>query len=78
MVEPLPEWLNLLAVGGAILLVALAALIWVGLSRTKPRRRRKPRHHHRRSEQRAANPTLAQTGGLPPVKGGDTASGQTH
>jgi hypothetical protein len=78
LVEPLPEWLNFLAVGGAMLLVALVALIWVGYARRKPRRRRIRRQHKRHSEKRAANPTLAQTGGLPPVRDDDPTSGHTH
>jgi uncharacterized iron-regulated membrane protein len=64
---PLPQWLNFLAMAGAMLLVASGTLIWYFAFRKgrKPRKR-KHRHHHR--ESRALNPTLAQTGGLPPVR----------
>ena len=64
---PLPQWLNFLAMAGAMLLVASGTLIWYVVFRKgrKPRKR-KHRHHHR--EPRTLNPTLAQTSGLPPVR----------
>jgi hypothetical protein len=62
--EPLPQWLNFLAVGGCMLLGALASLIWFLAFRTK--RKRKRRHHER--EKRPINPTLSETGGLPPKR----------
>lgn len=68
---PWPTWLYFVVVISAILLVAIAALVWVGYLRRNPRRRRKRRHRHRRSGDSkvpGANPTLAQTGGLPPVR----------
>ena len=71
MIDPLSGWWNLLAVGGAIVLVAIVALVWVRFLRRNPRRRRKRRHRHGHggdSSGRVAKPTLAQTGGLPPVR----------
>ena len=39
-------------------------IVWIKVIRsTKSKRRRKRRHHHR-----TTNPTLAQTGGLPPKR----------
>jgi hypothetical protein len=69
-----PEMVDLLIMTGAILLVAIGALIWAFFIRKRgPRRRRKSRHHH---EQRLPNPTLAQSGGLPPVRSEEKPSGQ--
>jgi hypothetical protein len=66
IVGPQPEWLNFLAMAFAILLVAIASLVFFLLFRGRPRHRK---HHHRqRREPRKLNPTLAQTGGLPPVR----------
>jgi hypothetical protein len=61
-----PGWVDFFIMAGAIALVAIGALIWIFFFR-KPgrRRRRKSRHHH---ERRLPNPTLAQNGGLPPVR----------
>jgi hypothetical protein len=65
--EPLPQWLNFLAMAGAILLVAFASFLWYVLFHQKRPSHRK--HHHRqRRERRKLNPTLAETGGLPPVR----------
>jgi peptidoglycan/LPS O-acetylase OafA/YrhL len=65
--EPLPQWLNFLAMAAVILLVAAGTLVWYVVFRKgrKPRKRKHRRHHR---EQRALNPTLAQSGGLPPVR----------
>jgi hypothetical protein len=60
MNNPLPAWADLLIVAGAIILVALAALVWAVFFHKRPRRRYKNR--------RQLNPTLAQVGGLPPVR----------
>jgi hypothetical protein len=60
MNNPLPAWTDFLIVAGAIILVALAALVWVVFFRKRPHRRHKNR--------RQLNPTLAQVGGLPPVR----------
>jgi hypothetical protein len=65
--EPLPEWLNFLAMALAIAFVAFAALLWIVLFRKKSRRHRKRhRSHHR--EPHKINPTLAESGGLPPIR----------
>ena len=59
------DWVEILALAGAILLVAIGALIWTFFLRKRKRRRRhKSRHRH---ERRLPNLTLAQNGGLPPV-----------
>jgi len=64
--EPLPQWLNFLAMAVAILLVALVSFLWFALFRKKKRRHK--RKHRRQGEQRKLNPTLAESGGLPPVR----------
>jgi hypothetical protein len=69
--EPLPQWLNFLAMALAILLVAGGSLLWFLAFRHK--RKRKRRHHHRR-EKRSVNPTLAQSGGLPPIQNIDRSA----
>lgn len=84
-----------LIIGGAVLLVTGAVLVWVLVSRKSRRRTRIYRRHHRRSTEASSseksgetktsgdqdirrrrqpgphprNPTLAETGGLPPVRG---------
>jgi hypothetical protein len=63
--EPLPQWLNFLAMAGCLLMATLGVLLWFVMFRKK--RRRKRRKHHER-EKRQLNPTLAQTGGLPPLR----------
>ncbi len=62
--EPLPTWLNFLAVAGGMLLGALGVLIWFLRFRKKGKRKRRPHHH----EKRQLNPTLAKIGGLPPKR----------
>jgi preprotein translocase subunit YajC len=62
--EPLPQWLNFLAMALVILLTAIGSLIWFLAFRKKRKRKRKPHNH----EKRQLNPTLAQTGGLPPLR----------
>jgi hypothetical protein len=57
-------WIEFFIMAGAFLLVAGGSLIWL-LYLRKPRRQRKHRHHRRRCSLPA---TLAQTGGLPPVR----------
>jgi hypothetical protein len=61
-----PEWVDFFIMAGAIALVAIGALIWVFFLR-KPGRRRRRKSHHRHGR-RLSNPTLAQNGGLPPVR----------
>ena len=60
------DWVEFLALAGAILLVAIGALIWTFFLRKQKRRRRhKSRHRHERS---LPNLTAAKNGGLPPVR----------
>ena len=65
--EPLPQWLNFLIVAGCMLLGAVGSLIWFVTFRRKKKRKRKLHHH----EKRPLNPTLAETGGLPPKRDPD-------
>jgi len=59
-------WVDFFIMAGVFVLIAIGALIWVVYFRKRGRRRRhKPRH---RRERRSINPTLAQTGGLPPAR----------
>jgi hypothetical protein len=62
--EPLPEWLDFLIMTFAVLLAAIGSLIWFLTSRKKRKHRRRRRHY----EKRPLNPTLAETGGLPPKR----------
>jgi hypothetical protein len=62
--DPLPQWLNFLVVAGCMILGAVASLIWFLSHRKKGKRKRK--HHN--PEKRPLNPTLAETGGLPPKR----------
>ena len=57
------DWVDFLVMAGAFLLVAAGSALWLFFLR-RPRRRRKYRPHRRHS----APVTLAQTGGLPPVR----------
>ena len=69
-----PGWVDFFIMAGAIVLVAIGALIWAFFFRKRgQRRRRKYRHHH---EHRLPNPTLAQNGGLPPVRQEEKPPGQ--
>jgi len=60
-----PAWVDFFIMTGTLVLVAIGALIWVFFFRKPGRRRRKYRHRH---ERRLPKPTLAQNGGLPPVR----------
>lgn len=64
--EPMPQWLNFLAMGVALILGVLGVLIWAIMFRKK-RRRKQHKRRERRGE-RKANPTLAESGGLPPPR----------
>jgi hypothetical protein len=89
--QPSSGWFDFFAVMGAIVLVALATLLWVILVRKKKSPHRRHRHHRpgyrerfkknadeikqlvqprqrRHREHHPLNPTLAQTGGLPPAR----------
>jgi hypothetical protein len=74
IMEPLPQWFNFLAMAVAILLAAIGALVWLVMFRKKGRRKRRKHHRH---EERQLNPTLAQTGGLPPVREDEKPPGPT-
>ncbi len=65
VLEPLPSWLNFLIVAGCMVLGAVGSLIWFVAFRKKGKRKRKHHHSH---EKRPLNPTLAETGGLPPKR----------
>jgi hypothetical protein len=54
--------MGILMLVGAVAIPALAGLIWILFFRKNSRRRR------RRRESTATTPTLAQTGGLPPIR----------
>ena len=62
----LSAWAGVLIVMVAAILVALAAMVWIFVFRKNTRRRRKRRYHYDGPHQ--PNPTLAQIGGLPPVR----------
>ena len=64
--EPLPQWVNFLAMAVALLLGALGVLLWAVMFRK--RRKRKYRKHHAHRGERKPNPTLAELGGLPPLR----------
>jgi hypothetical protein len=66
---PLPgsfssTWISFFIVLGAVVLASLLALVWFMFFH-KNRRKRKRLH---RDKRRSLNPTLAETGGLPPVR----------
>jgi len=60
-----PAWADFFIMLGAFAFVATGALVWIFFFRKPKRRRRKRRHRH---EHRSLNPTLSQSGGLPPVR----------
>ena len=62
--EPLPQWLNFLAMFIALVLGTFGVLLWAVMVRKKRRRKHRKRHEHR--GERKPNPTLAESGGLPP------------
>jgi hypothetical protein len=62
LVHPGLPWQSLLAMGAAVVLGALAVFFWVLVFSKKRKRKRKHRSHKR------INPTLAEVGGLPPVR----------
>jgi hypothetical protein len=66
VVKPLPAWLNYLVLVATLLLAAFAVFVWAVAFRKKPRPRKR-RHRREHHEQRRPNPTLAETGGLPPA-----------
>jgi hypothetical protein len=62
---PAADWLMFLIMLGAIGIAISLVVIWMFVFRPKNKKRRK---HHRRRHNRQHNPTLAQTGGLPPMR----------
>ena len=63
---PLPQWVNFLALFAVIVLAAFAVFLWAVFFRKKKRKRKhRSRHRH---EERKLNPTLAESGGLPPAR----------
>ena len=75
--EPLPQWLNFLAMFIALVLGTFGVLLWAVMIRKKRRRKHK---HHKRGEQRGErkpNPTLAETGGLPPLRASEKSPDQS-
>jgi hypothetical protein len=58
-------WIEFSIMAGAFLLVAVGSLVWILYLRKPRQRRHKHRHHHRH---RSSSVTLAQAGGLPPVR----------
>ena len=60
-----PEGMDFLILPGTFLLILLGALIWHFYFRKIRRHHRKHHHHH---ECRLPNVTIAQKGGLPPVR----------
>jgi hypothetical protein len=68
------EWVDFFIMVGAIALVAIGGLIWALFLRKRGQRRRRKSHHHH--EHRLPNPTLAQDGGLPPVRQEEKPPGQ--
>jgi hypothetical protein len=57
------EWVDLLIVMGSIGLVLLVAFCWALFFRRNVKRRIR-----RRKRRRSLNPTLAETGGMPPIR----------
>jgi hypothetical protein len=61
-----PVWVDFFIMTGILLLLAIGLLVWSVYFRKRGRKRR--RRYRGRHDRRSANPTLAQTGGLPPVR----------
>lgn len=66
MSELWSAWAGFLIVMGTAALVTLVALVWIFFFRKNKRRRHKRRRRHNEGQQ--PNPTLAQIGGLPPLR----------
>ena len=72
--EPLPQWLNFLAMFIALVLGTFGVLLWAIMFRKKRRRKHHKRREHR--GERKPNPTLAESGGLPPLRPDEKLPGQ--
>jgi hypothetical protein len=71
-------WVDFFVMVGVFAFIAIGALIWAFYFRKKKRRHRHKHRHHR--GRRSINPTLAETGGLPPprtTESGDGTPSQT-
>jgi hypothetical protein len=75
---------DLFIVSGAVMLAALISFIWLAYFRKQRTdlhgHGHRHRHHgkkRRRREHRQLNPTLAQTGGLPPIRTEEQPPAQT-
>ena len=66
-------WVDFFIMVGVFALIATGALIWAFYFR-KTRRKHRHKHRHRRGR-RSVNPTLAQTGGLPPPRPPESREG---
>ena len=69
----LSAWAGVLVVFGAAIVVALAALVWIVFFRNNARRWHRRRRQHNNGPQ-PLNPTLAEAGGLPPLRENSKAS----
>jgi hypothetical protein len=63
---PLAQWQIFLIMAVALLLGTFGVLLWALMFRKK--RKRKYRKHHEHRGERKLNPTLAECGGLPPLR----------
>jgi heme/copper-type cytochrome/quinol oxidase subunit 2 len=62
---PASDWMIFLVMLGAIGIAIAIVVVWMAVFRTKAKKRRK-RHRRRHSQQH--NTTLAESGGLPPMR----------
>lgn len=60
--SPVIEWLGFIAFLVLLFLCVGGFVVWLKVARNGKSKRKRRKHHHRRP----TNPTLAQTGGLPP------------
>jgi hypothetical protein len=68
--DMLSAWAGIVVVFGAAILVTLSALVWIVFFRKNARHRHRRRRLHSNGQQ-PLNPTLAEVGGLPPVRQND-------
>jgi hypothetical protein len=66
--SPALEWAGLIGILLLLFICLALFVVWFKTGRTGKARRRKRKRHH----QRHLNPTLAQTGGLPPKRDPNT------
>lgn len=65
--DMLSAWAGVLVVFSAAILVTLLAMVWIVFLRKNARHRHRRRRLHNH-EQQPLNPTLAEAGGLPPLR----------